>query len=108
MKYVVFDGYNGEQIIISPKRIQHSHFAESITKLSYGTMHPISGVFIANGECVGESESLRMESRGDRDTALIKEMLCLDDGCDAKPVEAGNVLNSTARNRNKRLRKARK
>ena len=47
MKYVVFDGYNGEQIIVFPKNIQHLDFAESITRLSFGTMHPISGGFVS-------------------------------------------------------------
>lgn len=75
MKYVVFYGYNGEQIIVFPKKIQHSDFAESITRLSFGTMRPISGGFIKDGECVGESISLRMESRGDDDTKLLKSLI---------------------------------
>lgn len=75
MKYVVFDGYNGEQIIVFPKKIQHLDFAESITRLSFGTMHPISGGFVENGECVGKSISLRMDSRGEADTRLLKSLL---------------------------------
>lgn len=78
MKYVTFDGYSGEQIIIFPKKIQHSHFADSIEKLSFGTMRPIAGGFIIDGQCVGESESLRMKSRLDADTALIPKLLDLD------------------------------
>ena len=106
MKYVVFDGYNGEQIIIFPKKIQHSHFAESITKLSFGTMHPISGGFISDGECVGESESLRMESRGDKDTELIIDTLNLD----SEKTEEFSITPKPAvsKNKAKRLRKARK
>lgn len=75
MKYVVFDGYNGEQIIVFPKNIQHLDFAESITRLSFGTMHPISGGFIKDGECVGESISLRMKSRGEDDAKLLKSLI---------------------------------
>lgn len=75
MKYVVFYGYNGEQIIIFPRKIQHKQFADSVENLSYGTMRPISGGFVINGECVGESISLNMESRGDIDTALIGDLL---------------------------------
>ena len=56
MKYVVFDGYNGEQIIIFPRVIQHSVMAEDVEKSSYNSMFPISGGFIVNGQCVGESE----------------------------------------------------
>lgn len=75
MKYVVFDGYNGEQIIVFPKKIQHLDFAESIARLSFGTMYPISGGFVENGECVGKSISLRMDSRGEADTKLLKSLL---------------------------------
>jgi len=75
MKFVTFDGYAGEQIIVFPPKIQHSSFAESITQLSFGTMKPISGGFIEDGECVGKSISLRMGSRGDLDTALLKSLL---------------------------------
>ena len=78
MKYVTFDGHNGEQIIIFPKVIQHSVMAEDVSKSSFGGMRPISAGFIVNGECVGRSESLRMGSRGDDDTALILPMLDLD------------------------------
>lgn len=77
MKYVVFDGYNGEQIIIFPKIIQHSVMADDVKKSSFGGMRPVSGGFIVDGLCVGESESLRMKSRGDLDTALIPQLLDL-------------------------------
>lgn len=81
-KYVVFDGHEGEQIIAFPKIIQHSVMANDVLDSSFGGMRPISGGFIVNGECVGMSESLRMHSRGDRDTALLKKMLNLDDNLD--------------------------
>lgn len=75
MKYVVFDSYHGEQIIIFPKIIQHSTMADDVHRSSFGSMKAISGGFIENGECVGESVSLRMESRGNADTALISNLL---------------------------------
>lgn len=75
MKFVTFYGYNGEQIIVFPRKIQHLQFAESIEKLSFGTMRPISGGFVVDGKCVGESISLSMESRGDEDTALLSSLL---------------------------------
>lgn len=75
MKYVVFYGFNGEQIIIFPKKIQHKQFADIIAQLSYETMRPISGGFVVDGKCVGKSISLGMESRGCADTALIKGLL---------------------------------
>lgn len=108
MKYVVFSGYNGEQIIIFPKIIQHSVMADDVKKSSFGGMRPVSGGFIIDGECVGESESLRMQSRGDIDTALIKEMLCLDDEPEAEVIQIVPVCNSTMKNRAKRLRRGRK
>ncbi len=79
MKYVVFGGYEGEQIIIFPKIIQHSVMADDVERSSFGGMHPISGGFIVNGQCVGESESLRMKSRLEVDTALIPSLLDLDE-----------------------------
>ena len=78
MKYVTFDGHHGEQIIIFPKIIQHSVMANNVKESSFGSMRPIAGGFIVNGECVGRSESLRMDSRGDIDTALILPLLDLD------------------------------
>jgi len=108
MKYVVFSGYNGDQIIIFPKKIQHSVMAADVEKSSFGTMYPISGGFISNGKCVGESESLRMKSRGDEDTALIKQMLCLDDEPEREMLKITPVCNSTMKNRAKRLRRGRK
>lgn len=75
MKYVVFTGYSGPQIIIFPKKIQHKEFADSIAELSFGTMRPISVGFVRDGKCVGESISLRMVSHGEEDTALIQQLL---------------------------------
>lgn len=107
MKYVVFDGHNGEQIIIFPEIIQHSVMAEDVEKSSVGYMHPISAGFIVRGECVGESESLRMKSRGDEDTKLILELLDLKDDFivrgDVKcsPTKVGVNKNKAKRDRKK-------
>ena len=79
MKYVTFDGNNGEQIIIFPKIIQHSVMADNVRESSFGGMRPIAGGFIIDGQCVGRSESLRMDSRGDTDTKLIAKLLDTDD-----------------------------
>ena len=104
MKYVVFDGYNGEQIIIFPKVIQHSVMADDVKASSFGGMRPISGGFIVNGECVGESESLRMKSRGDKDTELIAYMLDVDGLNEDLPTVRGFVEH-ISKNKAKRLRK---
>ena len=79
MKYVVFNGHEGEQIIIFPKIIQHSVMADDVKKSSFGGMRAISGGFVVDGQCVGESESLRMKSRLDVDTALIAKLLDTDE-----------------------------
>lgn len=104
MKYVTFDGYNGEQIIIFPKVIQHSVMADNVQDSSFGGMRPISGGFIVNGECVGRSESLRMDSRGDKDTALIAKLLDVDGMNDDLPTVRGFVEH-ISKNKAKRLRK---
>jgi hypothetical protein len=109
-KYVVFDGYNGEQIIIFPKIIQHSVMADDVKKSSFGGMRPISGGFIVDGHCVGKSESLRMVSRGDLDTALIPKLL---DMCEPEEVEILKLPSkATTRpselTRNQRKRKAKR
>ena len=107
MKYVVFDGYNGEQIIIFPKIIQHSVMADDVKVSSFGGMRPISGGFIVNGECVGESESLRMKSRGHKDTELISKLLDADAVGDDRFDFETKVRITTPANKNKakRLRK---
>jgi hypothetical protein len=74
MKFVVFNGHHGEQIVVFPKIIQHSVMAEDVHKSSFGGMRPISGGFIVDGECVGESESLGMKSRPE-DTSLLQGLV---------------------------------
>jgi hypothetical protein len=107
MKYVVFDGYNGEEIIIFPKIIQHSVMADDVKKSSFGGMKPISGGFVIDGQCVGESESLRMKSRYDLDTALISKLLDTDEKDDIEVSEyvAKVAVDTISKNRAKRLRK---
>tara|TARA_R100000541_G_C1833926_1_gene74659 strand:+ start:135 stop:485 length:351 start_codon:yes stop_codon:yes gene_type:complete len=107
MKYVVFDGYKGEQIIIFPKIIQHSVMADDVEKSSFGGMRPISGGFVVDGQCVGESESLRMKSRLDVDTALIPALLDLDEDEKITVAEANTnkVSKEVSKNKAKRLRR---
>ena len=106
MKYVVFDGHKGEQIIIFPKIIQHSVMADDIRKSSFGGMRAISGGFIVNGECVGESESLRMKSRRDKDTLLIQKLLDIDSVYPIAMDDLQHVIKTPInKNKAKRLRK---
>lgn len=107
MKYVVFDGYKGEQIIIFPKIIQHSVMADDVKKSSFGGMRPISGGFVVYGQCVGESESLKMKSRLEVDTALIPALLDLDEDEKITVAETNieKVSLAISKNKAKRLRK---
>lgn len=75
MKFVTFDGYHGEQIIVFPAKLQHLSFSECVTRESFGAMRPISGGFVKDGKCIGESISLGMASRGEADTKLLNDLL---------------------------------
>tara|TARA_R110000772_G_scaffold154491_1_gene265530 strand:- start:196 stop:546 length:351 start_codon:yes stop_codon:yes gene_type:complete len=74
MKFVTFEDYHGEQIIVFPDHIQHAQFARAVKQAAFSDMEPISGGFVVNGECVGESISLRMDSRPE-DTELLKTLM---------------------------------
>ncbi|HIG58191.1 MAG TPA: hypothetical protein EYQ21_02145 [Flavobacteriales bacterium] len=74
-KYVVFDDGLDKHILTFPAYVTHREFADSLKELSDGMLYPISGGFIENGECVGESVSLRLKSRGEKDTSLLHKLL---------------------------------
>lgn len=78
-KYVAFRSCRGDdEIVVFPKIIQHSYMADMVEKNSFGGLDRVSGGFIINGQCVGESESMRLESRGDVDTALLPKLLDIE------------------------------
>ena len=69
IKYVTFKDFRGDEYIITfPSYMTHAELSESVVELSDGHLKPISGGFIENGECVGESISLNLKSRGEQDT----------------------------------------
>lgn len=75
LKFVTFyNGAGAEEIIVFPAVIQHLAFAESVTELSFGRLRAVSGGFVMDGECVGESVSLGMKAR-EEDTELLKKLL---------------------------------
>jgi hypothetical protein len=74
MKFVTFSDYHGEQIIVFPDHIQHAQFARAVKQAAFSDMEPIAGGFVVNGECVGKSISLRMDSRPE-DTDLLKTLM---------------------------------
>jgi len=70
IKFVTFiDRAHVEVIMVFPGRIIHKEFARSMTEFGY---MPIAGGFVENGQCVGESESLRLKARPE-DTKLLQE-----------------------------------
>lgn len=86
MKFVTFIDYHGEQIIVFPDHIQHLQFARAVNSASFSDMEPISGGFVVDGECVGESISLGLSSRP-QDTDLLKTFM----GESARKIEAIDV-----------------
>ena len=69
-------------------------------------MRAISGGFIVEGQCVGESESLRMKSIGQLDTDLIPSLI--DSHEYREPVdikELAKSKSSVSKNKAKALRK---
>lgn len=73
-KFVTFySRSSGEEIMIFPSHIQHSHFSESVKRMTFKGIRPISGGFIVNGKCVGRSESLDLDSRPE-DTVLLQDL----------------------------------
>jgi hypothetical protein len=74
LKFVTFIGYQKQEVIIVfPAKAQHLRFAEAFTKNTFGEFRPVAGGFVENGKCVGESISLRMQSRPE-DTKLLNSM----------------------------------
>lgn len=116
-KYVAFRCRGGnDRIVIFPKMIQHSHIADFIEGNSFDRLLRVSGGFVVDGKCVGESESMRLQSRGDVDTALLTELLDIE-SFNLKDYDAEEVKTPEATYRNpydvsknkaKRMRKKRK
>lgn len=80
MKYIITAQDNKkEEIFIFPCEVNHDCMAEMIARIR-DKMHgdwrrinrtPVSAGFIEGGECVGESETLRLKSRP-QDSSFLK------------------------------------
>ncbi len=71
-KYVVLKGHIIDEIYVFGDIVQHSDFASGFFQ------DVISAGFVSeNFECYGESFSLKVKSRGDIDTKLLRQMLRL-------------------------------
>jgi hypothetical protein len=84
MKYIVTKDESGkEEIFLFPNNVHHDAMAEVLNHIKNQTWgdwervrrKPIAAGFIEKGECVGRSESLRLESRPIIDTALFNNAL---------------------------------
>jgi len=85
MKYVCMTSAEyGEEIFTFPIKVPHDVFAEALTDVrsqSFGNWErihrrPVSAGFISRNEtCVGYSSSLRLDSRGDKDTEIYREQM---------------------------------
>lgn len=74
MKYIVVKMKGEERLLPFHTNVQHSdfasHFINSSLVISAGFIDPI------RGQCYGDSLSLNICSRPEKDTALLKEMFC--------------------------------
>ena len=102
-KYVTFQSYNGEHLIVFPEFIQHSVFADCIRKASpHYPMNPISAGFVVDAQCTGISESLRLKSRPKEDTDLLIKMLAISQ---EKLIEVNTPHKKRTKNQLKRDKK---
>lgn len=84
-KYIVVDRSGTEEIITFPTLIRHDRMFAQVAAVKtggdqnwtrdYRDAKVIAAGFVDNGDCQGRSESLKIESRGAIDTALLKRSL---------------------------------
>jgi|APTNR8051073442_1049403.scaffolds.fasta_scaffold41894_2 hypothetical protein len=74
MKYIVLEGPGGELPVLFPRELMHRWVAER-----FAPMRVVAAGFVADGPdgptCHGVSSGLKITSRPDRDTALLREAL---------------------------------
>jgi hypothetical protein len=80
MKYIVVKLGGKEHIFVFPKTIDHDRMQEAVSTLRLGARgnwhrewpEPVSAGFVVQGKCVGRSETLNLDSRGELDTVLLR------------------------------------
>jgi len=84
MKYIVTLIDGKESIFVFPRSINHDRFHESLAAIRFGSEQNwrrhvlgdpsdlVSAGFVDDGFCHGHSETLRLKSRGDADTVLLR------------------------------------
>jgi hypothetical protein len=83
MKYIVAIVGGKEAIFVFPKEIDHDRFYEGLAAIRFGHGRDwtrrvlgrpsdlVAAGFVDNGHCWGRSETLKIGSRGEQDTALL-------------------------------------
>ena len=84
-KYVVVRIEDREEIFTFPNRVHHDRMFEGIGAIrmdsgrewrrEYRMAEAVSAGFITNGQCHGESETLKLKSRGEIDTILLRAQI---------------------------------
>ena len=79
MKYIIFKNNNGDEIaVIFHHMLIHKSMADHVTHMARrdglgDDWKPIAAGFYSHeGQCYGESESLKLKSRGSQDEYVIK------------------------------------
>jgi hypothetical protein len=82
MKYIVMALADKEEIFIFPRTVDHDRMKEACEIIRFGSERNwnrnycqgecISAGFVDNGICHGRSETLNLNSRGDKDTDLLR------------------------------------
>lgn len=81
MKYVVMEGNDGFEIFTFPRTVDHDVMAEALSSMKNQTQDPwvrvlrlpVSAGFVDARECCyGESTTLGLSCREDKDTKLLK------------------------------------
>lgn len=85
MKYIVMALADKEEIFIFPRTVDHDRMKEACEIIRFGDDRNwnrkyrqgecVSAGFIDDGVCHGRSETLGLESRGPKDTALLSGVL---------------------------------
>lgn len=76
MKYVVYDCGKGAEIYMFPTFVTHNNF---VSRMGFVSEDIIGAGFVSPDlECYGHSISLKIKSRPEADTALLRRMLGIE------------------------------
>jgi hypothetical protein len=77
MKFVVHEGSLATEIYLFPNFVTHSDF---VNRMGFDTADVVSAGFVSSDlKCYGDSVSLKLKSRPEVDTALLRRTLRLSE-----------------------------